>query len=93
MTAVRTSGGPVRTTLPGPASPRPGVLGAARRDQPHGSRRFSLRLARPWNPGTTRCHRKIVPGVTISRIAARRSAGTVPASSASHARSSHVRRE
>jgi len=35
----------------------------------------------------SRCQRKIVPGVTISRIAARRSAGTVPASSASHARS------
>jgi hypothetical protein len=41
----------------------------------------------------SRCQRKIVPGVTISRIAARRSAGTVPASSASHARSGHVRRE
>jgi hypothetical protein len=37
----------------------------------------------------SRCHRKIVPGVTISRIAARRSAGSVPASSASHARSGH----
>ena len=34
----------------------------------------------------SRCQRKIVPGVTISRIAARRSVGTVPASSASHAR-------
>ena len=31
--------------------------------------------------------------VTIRRIAARRSGGTVPASSASHARSSHVKRE
>ena len=41
----------------------------------------------------SRCQRKIVPGVTISRIAARRSAGTVPASSASHARSGHVKRE
>jgi len=41
----------------------------------------------------TRCQRKIVPGVTISRIAARRSAGTVPASTASHARSGHVKRE
>jgi hypothetical protein len=41
----------------------------------------------------SRCQRKIVPGVTINRIAARRSAGTVPASSASHARSGHVRRE
>ena len=40
-----------------------------------------------------RCQRKIVPGVTISRIAARRSVGTVPASSASHARSGHVKRE
>src|SRR5258708_7634337 len=29
----------------------------------------------------SRCQRKIVPGVTISRIAARRSAGTVPANS------------
>jgi len=41
----------------------------------------------------SRCQRKIVPGVMISRIAARRSAGTVPASSASHARSGHVKRE
>jgi hypothetical protein len=40
-----------------------------------------------------RCQRTIVPGVTINRIAARRSAGTAPASSASHARSDHVRRE
>ena len=39
------------------------------------------------------CQRKIVPGATISRIAARRSAGTVPASSASYARSGHVNRE
>ena len=38
----------------------------------------------------SRCHRKIVAGVTISRIATRRSAGIVPASSASHARSGHV---
>jgi len=41
----------------------------------------------------SRCQRKIVPGVTISRIAARRSADTVPASSPSHARSGHVKRE
>jgi hypothetical protein len=41
----------------------------------------------------SRCHRKIVAGVTISRIAARRPAGIVPASSASHARSGHVNRE
>jgi hypothetical protein len=40
-----------------------------------------------------RCHRKIVPGVTISRIAARRCGGSVPASSASHARSGHVNPE
>ena len=33
-----------------------------------------------------RCQRKMVSGVTISRIAARRSIGSVPASSASHAR-------
>jgi hypothetical protein len=39
------------------------------------------------------CQRKIVPGVTISRIAARRSVGVDPASSASHARSGHVKRE
>ena len=32
----------------------------------------------------SRCHRKMVPGVTISRIAARRPAGRVPASRASH---------
>ncbi len=41
----------------------------------------------------SRCHRMIVPGVTISRIAARRSTGSVLASSASHARSGHVTRE
>ena len=41
----------------------------------------------------SRCHHKIVPGVMISRIAARCSAGTVAASSASHARSGHVKRE
>jgi hypothetical protein len=35
----------------------------------------------------------MVPGVPISRIAARRSAGSVPASRASHARSGHVSRE
>jgi hypothetical protein len=41
----------------------------------------------------SRCHRKIVPGVTISRITARRSIGSVPASSARRARSGHVKRE
>jgi hypothetical protein len=41
----------------------------------------------------SRCQRKILPGVTTSRIAARRSAGTVPASNASYARSGHVKRE
>jgi hypothetical protein len=41
----------------------------------------------------SRCHRKIVAGVTISRIAASRPAGIVPASSASHARSGHVNLE
>ena len=40
----------------------------------------------------SRCHRKTVPGVTISRIAARRSIGSVPASRASNARSGHVSR-
>jgi hypothetical protein len=41
----------------------------------------------------SRRQRTIVPGVTISRIAARRPIGTVPASSASHARSGPVTRE
>ena len=41
----------------------------------------------------SRCQRKTVPGVTRSRIAARQSIGSVPASSASHARSGHVSRE
>ena len=41
----------------------------------------------------SRCHRKIVAGVMISRIAASRSAGSVPASRASHARSGHVNLE
>jgi hypothetical protein len=41
----------------------------------------------------SRCHRKIVAGVTISRVAASRSAGSIPASGASHARSGHVNRE
>ena len=40
-----------------------------------------------------RCHRKIVAGVTISRIVVKRPAGSVPASRASHARSGHVNRE
>jgi hypothetical protein len=40
----------------------------------------------------SRCQRKIVPGVTSSRIPASLPAGTVPASSASHARSGHVNR-
>jgi hypothetical protein len=40
----------------------------------------------------SRCHPKMVPGVTISRIAARRSIGSVPASRASNARSGHVSR-
>jgi hypothetical protein len=37
-----------------------------------------------------RCQRKIVAGVTMSRIAARRSIGSVPASRASQARSGHI---
>jgi len=41
----------------------------------------------------SRCHRKIVPGVMISRIAAKRPTGSVPASRVSHARSGHVNRE
>ena len=40
----------------------------------------------------SRCHRKMVPGVMISCIAARRSIGSVPASRASNARSGHVSR-
>jgi hypothetical protein len=41
----------------------------------------------------SRCHRKIVAGVMIRRIAARRPAGIVPASNASHARSGQVNLE
>jgi hypothetical protein len=41
----------------------------------------------------SRCQRKIVAGVTISRNSAERPAGSVPASNASHARSGHVNRE
>jgi hypothetical protein len=41
----------------------------------------------------SRCHRKIVAGVTISRVAANRPAGSVPASRASLARSGHVNLE
>jgi hypothetical protein len=40
----------------------------------------------------SRCHRKRVPGVTISRIAVRRSRGSVPASIASYALSGHASR-
>jgi hypothetical protein len=40
----------------------------------------------------SRCQRKVVPGVTSSRIPASPPAGTVPGSSASHARSGHVNR-
>ena len=54
---------------------------------------------RPWRDRRdhrrqtmSRCHRKMVPGVTISRIAARRSIGSVPASRARNARSGHVSR-
>jgi hypothetical protein len=57
------------------------------------------RPGRPWRDRRdhrrrtmSRCHRKMVPGVTISRIAARRSIGSVPASRASNARSGHVSR-
>ncbi len=60
---------------------------AGRPERPPRDRRAQRRRTMP------RCHRTIVPGVTINRIAASRSAGTVPASSASHARSGHVRRE
>jgi hypothetical protein len=38
----------------------------------------------------SRCQRQIVAGVTISRIPARRSVGSVSAGRASHARSGHV---
>ncbi len=60
---------------------------AGRPERPRRDRRAHRRRT------MSRCQRKIVPGVTISRTAARRSAGTVPASSASHARSGHVNRE
>ena len=58
------------------------------------------RPVRPWRDRRdhrrrtmSRCHRKMVPGVTISRVAARRSIGSVPASRASNARSGQVKRE
>jgi hypothetical protein len=41
----------------------------------------------------SRCHRKIVAGVTISRIAASLSAGSDAASRTSHARSGDVNLE
>ena len=41
----------------------------------------------------SRCQRKIVAGITISRNSAKRSTGSVPASNASHAPSGHVNRE
>ena len=41
----------------------------------------------------SRCHRKIVAGVTISRIVVKRPVGSVPASRASHALSAHVNLE
>jgi hypothetical protein len=60
---------------------------AGRPERPRRDRRAQRRRTMP------RCQRTIVPGVTIRRIAARRSGGTDPAGSASHARSSHVRRQ
>jgi hypothetical protein len=59
---------------------------AGRPDRPRRDSRFHRRRT------ISRCQRTIVPGVTISRIADSRSIGTVPASSASHARSGHARR-
>jgi hypothetical protein len=59
---------------------------AGRPDRPWRDRRDHRRRT------MSRCHRKMVPGVTISRIAARRSIGSVPASRASNARSGHVSR-
>jgi hypothetical protein len=50
-------------------------------------------LARPARPPAAddvQCHRTMVPGATISRIAARPSIGSVPASRASNARPGHV---
>jgi hypothetical protein len=58
-----------------------------RPDRPRRERRAQRRRT------MSRCHRKMVPGVTMDRIAARRWIGNVPASSASHARSGHVSRE
>ena len=60
---------------------------AGRPDRPWRDRRDHRRRT------MSRCHRKMVPGVTISRIAARRPVGSVPASRASNARSGHVKRE
>jgi putative transposase len=57
------------------------------------------RPGRPWRDNRaqrrrtmSRCQRMMVAGVAISRIPARRSMGSVPASGASHARSGHVGR-
>jgi putative transposase len=62
-------------------------LQAGRPDRPRRDSRAHRRRT------ISRCQRKIVPGVTISRISASRSTGSVPASNASHARSGHVKRE
>jgi hypothetical protein len=55
-----------------------------RPDRPRRDRRAQRRRT------MSRCHRKMVPGVTMSRIAAKPSTGSVPATSASHARSGQV---
>ena len=75
-----------RLVLPGqPQHHRPTLRClAGRPERPRRDRRAHRRRT------MSRCQRKMVPEVTISRIAARRSIGTVPASSDSHARSGHV---
>ena len=75
------------------------VLRASRSTTDRTFRCVAGRQDRPWRDRRdhrrrtmSRCHGKMVPGVTISRIAARRSIGTVPASRVSNARSGHVSR-
>ena len=57
---------------------------AGRPGRPRRDRRAQRRRTMPW------CQRKIVAGITISRIPASRSMGSAPASRAGHARSGHV---
>jgi hypothetical protein len=95
------------TVMPSPASspwmrryPHDSFSRASRSTTDPTLRCVAGRPDRPWHDRRdhrrrtmSRRHRKMVPGVTISRVAARRSIGSVPASRASNARSGHVKRE